>query len=100
MKHDVSADLVHFKKAIMTLNTEHREILILVCAKGMNYEKVSDVLQIPVGTVRTRLTHARAELQFVMITMAAQAGVPGISTNANMPVVPAYIASGAPQKGA
>jgi RNA polymerase sigma-70 factor (ECF subfamily) len=49
--------------AMLSLSEDHREILILVCIDGMRYAEVADKLQIPVGTVRSRLSRAREGLQ-------------------------------------
>jgi RNA polymerase sigma-70 factor, ECF subfamily len=48
---------------MMSLSEDHREILILVCVDGMRYAEVAEKLQIPVGTVRSRLSRAREGLQ-------------------------------------
>jgi RNA polymerase sigma-70 factor (ECF subfamily) len=49
--------------AMLSLSEDHREILMLVCIDGMRYAEVADKLQIPVGTVRSRLSRAREGLQ-------------------------------------
>lgn len=59
-------DLATVRRAMKSLSNDHRKILILVCIKGMRYEEVSELLQIPVGTVRSRLSRAREQLQTVM----------------------------------
>jgi RNA polymerase sigma-70 factor, ECF subfamily len=61
-----TVDLALVRVAMKRLSREHREILVLVCIKGMQYEEVSEFLQIPVGTVRSRLSRARARLQDLM----------------------------------
>jgi RNA polymerase sigma-70 factor (ECF subfamily) len=53
-------------QAMNQLSTEHREILVLVCVKGLQYQEVADMLQIPVGTVRSRLSRARSQLIAMM----------------------------------
>lgn len=53
-------------RAMEKLSAEHKEILVLVCVKGMQYQEVADMLAIPVGTVRSRLSRARAQLMGVM----------------------------------
>jgi RNA polymerase sigma-70 factor, ECF subfamily len=63
---EISVDLATVRRAIKQLSLEHRQILVLVCVKGMRYEEVSEFLQIPVGTVRSRLSRAREQLQAVM----------------------------------
>lgn len=79
---DTKMEVRDVARAMEGLNNEHREILILVCAQGMQYEEVSKMLNIPVGTVRSRLSRARENLQnnldtpkknkFTMLTMANQ----------------------------
>lgn len=49
--------------AMKYLTEQHQEILILVCVKGMKYKEVARVLDIPVGTVRSRLSRARQQLE-------------------------------------
>ena len=91
------AELANVKRAMMKMKQDQREILILICVQGMRYEEVSEMLQIPVGTVRSRLSRARERLQIIMDTPTPQAmmQVPAleISANENMPVMPAYIAA-------
>ncbi len=53
-------------KAMEQMSPEHREILVLVCVKGMQYQEVADMLSIPVGTVRSRLSRARNQLIAMM----------------------------------
>jgi RNA polymerase sigma-70 factor (ECF subfamily) len=60
---EVTADLAKVRESMKLLSKEHREMLILVCIRGMRYEEVSEMLQIPVGTVRSRLSRARKQLQ-------------------------------------
>ncbi len=49
--------------ALLSLSFEQREILMLVCVEGMAYEEVSQVLDIPLGTVMSRLHRARESLR-------------------------------------
>ena len=52
--------------AMEKISADHKEILILVCVKGLQYEETSKILNIPVGTVRSRLSRARSELAALM----------------------------------
>ena len=45
------------------LGPEHRAVVILKDFDGRRYEEISALLNIPVGTVRSRLHRARAELR-------------------------------------
>lgn len=55
--------------AVARLSDEHRSILILREMEGMDYEAIAGVLQLPVGTVRSRLHRARGCLREMMETM-------------------------------
>ena len=59
---DVKMELEDVNAAMNDISDDHREILTLVCVKGMQYAEVSEMLQIPVGTVRSRLSRAREAL--------------------------------------
>lgn len=61
---DKQIEFQEVSKAINKLKGEHKEILILVCIQGMRYHDVAESLDIPVGTVRSRLSRAREQLQF------------------------------------
>jgi RNA polymerase sigma-70 factor (ECF subfamily) len=55
--------------AMERLSDEHRSILILREMEGMDYEAIAGVLQLPVGTVRSRLHRARGCLRELMDSM-------------------------------
>jgi len=63
---DASLQLRDLQRAINTLSHEQREVLLLVCLEGMRYEQVAIILDIPVGTVRSRLSRARTTLRQLM----------------------------------
>lgn len=50
---DFDLDILH------SLSEEHKQILIMVVVLGQTYEEVSQVLSIPIGTVRSRLYRAK-----------------------------------------
>lgn len=52
------------------LPEELREVLLLVCVEGLSYKEAAEVLGIPIGTVMSRLSRARARI-------AAEAGIDG-----------------------
>ncbi len=39
-----------------------REVLYLVCVEGLRYNETAEILDIPIGTVTSRLARARLEL--------------------------------------
>lgn len=51
------------EQALDRLSEEHRTILVLRELEDMDYEQISEVLECPVGTVRSRLFRARLQLR-------------------------------------
>jgi RNA polymerase sigma-70 factor, ECF subfamily len=49
--------------ALEQLSDEHRSILVLREMDGCCYETISEILELPVGTVRSRLHRARMQLR-------------------------------------
>ena len=56
-------ELDDLRRAMMRLSVEHREILVLVALEQMKYDEVGKTLDIPVGTVMSRLSRARERLR-------------------------------------
>ena len=54
--------LRHLERALARLPTEHREILLLREIEEMSYEDIAEVLDIRLGTVKSRIARARAGL--------------------------------------
>ena len=50
----------------LKLSDEHRQILVLREMEGCCYETIAEILQLPVGTVRSRLFRARVVLKEVL----------------------------------
>jgi len=51
------------QRAMQELPTEQVEVLVLVALEGMAYREVAEVLDIPLGTVMSRLSRARQSLR-------------------------------------
>ncbi len=51
------------EKAMATLSDDHKAVILLREIEGMSYEEISQSLEIPKGTVMSRLFHARKNLQ-------------------------------------
>ncbi len=51
------------ERALGELSAEHRAILVLREMEGCEYEEISRILELPVGTVRSRLHRARLQLK-------------------------------------
>ena len=59
--HDhIRLDEVH--RAMALLSEEHRSALMLICVEGLSYKEAAVVLQVPMGTVTSRLVRARKSL--------------------------------------
>ncbi|WP_343733286.1 RNA polymerase sigma factor [Duganella sp.] len=52
--------------ALRLLPPEQREVLLLVALEELSYEEVAAVLQIPAGTVMSRLSRGRERLRLLM----------------------------------
>jgi RNA polymerase sigma-70 factor, ECF subfamily len=57
------------EKAIMLLDSESREIIVLREFECMDYKEIAVLLNIPVGTVMSRLFYARKKLAGIMRSM-------------------------------
>ena len=51
------------RRAIEMLSDEHRAILVLREMDGCGYETIAEILELPLGTVRSRLHRARLQLR-------------------------------------
>jgi RNA polymerase sigma-70 factor (ECF subfamily) len=56
-------DIEMIQKAIDALPIEFRETVALATLEEMSYQEIADILHIPVGTVRSRLSRGRKLLQ-------------------------------------
>lgn len=61
VSHDL--ELVSIKDAMLTLSPEFREILVLRELENLSYKELSSLLNLPIGTVMSRLARARAALK-------------------------------------
>ncbi|HLO39682.1 MAG TPA: sigma-70 family RNA polymerase sigma factor [Phycisphaerales bacterium] len=53
----------HILAALESLDTEQRSILLLRDTRDLDYDQIAEVLEVPVGTVKSRLFRARAALR-------------------------------------
>jgi len=54
------------RKGISKLDDEHRTIIVLRDIEGMDYEQIAEVLGTELGTVKSRLSRARAALRQIL----------------------------------
>jgi RNA polymerase sigma-70 factor, ECF subfamily len=57
----------HVQRCITTLDVEYREVLVMRDIQGFSYEEIRDILRIPDGTVKSRLSRARIALKDCLI---------------------------------
>ncbi|HEU0221523.1 MAG TPA: RNA polymerase sigma factor [Paracoccaceae bacterium] len=58
--------LAQVRQAVADLPEDQRAVLVLVCIEGHSYKEAAAALDIPVGTVMSRLARARQRLQYVL----------------------------------
>jgi RNA polymerase sigma-70 factor (ECF subfamily) len=57
------------RQALQTLTEEHRAILVLREMQEHSYEDIAEILEISIGTVRSRLSRARHQLKLQLEAM-------------------------------
>ena len=75
-----SFDLEHvderIKAALEELSDEHREVLLLWGVEGLKYREIADIMEVPIGTVMSRLHRARKTLADSLEGMTSELGLP------------------------
>jgi RNA polymerase sigma-70 factor (ECF subfamily) len=66
-----TVQMVH--AAMERLSAEYRQILVLREIEECRYEQIADILELPIGTVRSRLFRARLELRNQLMPMMSHA---------------------------
>lgn len=61
-----SLQIADLQRAIEALPSEQRTTLLLTTFDNMQYEEVASLMNVPLGTVRSRLSRARASVQAAM----------------------------------
>jgi RNA polymerase sigma-70 factor (ECF subfamily) len=58
--------LLELDRALAQLSADQREVILLVGLEGMDYQSAAQILDVPVGTVRSRLSRGRERLRELM----------------------------------
>lgn len=58
--------LSEVQEAFLRLTDDHREVLMLIAVEGLRYEEAAAILDISVGTVKSRLSRARTALRALL----------------------------------
>jgi RNA polymerase sigma-70 factor (ECF subfamily) len=72
---DKRLELRDLERTLAKLPDEQRSALLLVGMEGMRYEEVAAILDVPVGTIRSRLSRGREALRQLM-GIATEGGEP------------------------
>ena len=60
--HETRDELRRVEVLIRDLPQEQRAVLLLVCVEGLSYKETAETLEVPIGTVMSRLARARGRL--------------------------------------
>ena len=69
----------YIKRFVDALPDRLRNVIILREVEGLSYEEISEVMKIPVGTVRSRLHYAREIIKDRLINQGLADGMQAIS---------------------
>ncbi len=62
------------EEALMSLPEEYRTAVLLCDVEGMSYDEIAEALEVPIGTVRSRLARGRAALREKLVDYAKSEG--------------------------
>ena len=60
ISHD---EAISLERALLALSPEQRELVTLKHLDGLSYEELAERLEVPIGTIMSRLYHARKKLR-------------------------------------
>jgi len=63
---DDRASAIDLARAMAKLSPTHRQILLLLNVEGLTYQQIADMLDLPPGTVMSRLARARRRLRALL----------------------------------
>lgn len=67
MSSPVPDDVLEVSQALDSLELDHRTVLVLGVVEGFTCREISDMLQVPIGTVMSRLSRARQAMRLRMV---------------------------------
>jgi len=76
--HDGRLAYRDFQRAFDQLSPEHREVLILIGASGFSYEEAAAMMDVAVGTVKSRTSRARRRLSELMFLADGEDAFSGV----------------------
>lgn len=64
--HEATLELSVVQDALNRLPGDQRTVILLIALEGLSYEEASEILDIPVGTIRSRLSRGRESLRTML----------------------------------
>jgi RNA polymerase sigma-70 factor (ECF subfamily) len=76
---DATLELNDLRRALTMIDNNQREALVLVGAGGLSYDEAANILGIPVGTVKSRVSRGRDALERILASgdLAEDGAAPG-----------------------
>lgn len=68
------------REALSQLSEDHRAVLVLRELEDSSYEQIAEILEISIGTVRSRISRARAQLKLALETLQDDSPTPSVKT--------------------
>jgi len=62
-------------RALSSLSEEYRRALLLSDIDGYSYQEIADIMECPIGTVRSRISRARKHLREHLLHFASEQGI-------------------------
>ncbi|GAB3545858.1 sigma-70 family RNA polymerase sigma factor [Noviherbaspirillum agri] len=75
MAPDDPAQQIDIHRALARLSPEHRAVIVLVGLEQLSYQEVAEVLNVPIGTVMSRLARAREQMRKLLSEQPVAAGI-------------------------
>lgn len=72
VNHDAALELGRVQRALNDLPSDQRDVIFLIAVEGRSYEEASEMLVVPVGTVRSRLSRGRETLRSLLNEQGAE----------------------------
>lgn len=79
--YETNLTIVSVRQAVTKLPVGQRSVITLVDLEGFSYKEVSEVLEIPVGTVMSRLSRARKSLETSLLRMYSRPSIASSKTS-------------------